>query len=242
MQDAASRLVGYNDHRNFCKMDCVNVWNFKREILSCRIFEASPSIRFQNCKFEENNTRRVFAFEVRGSGFLWHQVRCLIAVLLMVGQRLERPDVVDSLLDTELVKKGKPSYSLAPAYPLLFYHCEFEGLKWRRSSSANRHIRKILEEKYCRAAVELAKVQTQIEFLGDPEGDYENLFVRSQKCEFTHDFGERFGSVNAKHISLMSRTREKTYDERIEGLSGSSLKRYKMNKAKRDAYGRDSSE
>ena len=159
-------------------------------------------------------------------------------VLLMVGQRLERPDVIDSLLDAELVKKGKPNYSLAPAYPLLFYYCEFEGLKWRRSSTASRHIRKILEEQYCRAAVELAKIQTQIEFLGEPENDYEKLFVKSQTSEFTHDFGERFGSVKAKHRKLLDRDREKTYEERVGSLSGKSFKRYKINKEKRDAYGR----
>ena len=237
MQDAASRLVGYNDHRNFCKMDCINVWNFKREILSCRIFEANPLLRFPNEKKTADKDRRVFAFEVRGRGFLWHQVRCLIAVLLNVGQRLEKPEVVDSLLDSEFVKKGKPLYALAPAYPLLFYHCEFEGLKWRRTPCASRGIRKTLEERWCRTVVELASIQTQIDFLGQPKDAYEVLFDRTQTSDYTHDYGERFGSLKAKHRPLMSREREKTYEERIDGLCGKPLKRFKQNIAKREAHG-----
>ena len=58
------------------------------------------------------------------------------------------------------------------------------------------------------------------------------------KKDFTHDFGERFGSVKAKHRKLMNRDREKTYEERVGSLSGKSFKRYKINKEKRDAYGR----
>lgn len=35
-------------------------------------------------------------------GFLWHQVRCIMGVLLLIGQKLEKPDVISHLLDTTL--------------------------------------------------------------------------------------------------------------------------------------------
>lgn len=35
----------------------------------------------------------LWAMTVRGSAFLWHQVRCMVAVLFMIGQGLESPDV-----------------------------------------------------------------------------------------------------------------------------------------------------
>ena len=41
------------------------------------------------------------------------QVRCIAAVLLMVGRGLEAPDVVASLLDIEAFP-CKPQYTLAP--------------------------------------------------------------------------------------------------------------------------------
>lgn len=30
---------------------------------------------------------------IKGSAFLWHQVRCMVAVLFLIGQGLESPDV-----------------------------------------------------------------------------------------------------------------------------------------------------
>lgn len=39
--------------------------------------------------------------QVCGRAFLWHMVRCLMAVLLMVGRGHESPDVMSFLLDLE---------------------------------------------------------------------------------------------------------------------------------------------
>lgn len=36
-----------------------------------------------------------------GSAFLWHQVRCLVAILLLVGQGHEQPEVMQQLLDIQ---------------------------------------------------------------------------------------------------------------------------------------------
>lgn len=36
-----------------------------------------------------------------GSAFLWHQVRCLVAILLLVGQGYEQPEIIPQLLDIE---------------------------------------------------------------------------------------------------------------------------------------------
>lgn len=76
MKQACQHLVGHHDFRNFCKQDIPNVTNFKRHIHYFRI-EEEPV----NC-----GQQRVFELRVRGSAFLWHQVRCMAAVLLMVGK------------------------------------------------------------------------------------------------------------------------------------------------------------
>lgn len=36
---------------------------------------------------------KLWVFNIEGSAFLWHQVRCMVAVVFMVGQGLEDPDV-----------------------------------------------------------------------------------------------------------------------------------------------------
>jgi len=64
--------------------------------------------------------------EIKGSAFLWHQVRCMMAVLFLVGDRREEPGIVAKLLDlTETPRK--PGYSLASELPLVLYDCVFKA-------------------------------------------------------------------------------------------------------------------
>jgi len=52
------------------------------------------------------------------------QIRCIAAVLLMVGRGLEAPDVVQQLLDIQRVP-CKPQYGMAAEEPLLLFRCGF---------------------------------------------------------------------------------------------------------------------
>nr|KAJ0225625.1 hypothetical protein LSAT_V11C100002580 [Lactuca sativa] len=70
---------------------------------------------------------------IKGSAFLWHQVRCMVAVLFLIGQGLESPDVVDALLDVKKTPR-KPQYKMAPEIPLVLRSCKFEGLNFMCSS------------------------------------------------------------------------------------------------------------
>ncbi|XP_020231677.1 tRNA pseudouridine(38/39) synthase isoform X4 [Cajanus cajan] len=82
MENAGNKLVGEHDFRNFCKMDAANVHNYRRHIM---LFDISPSdVRY--------NGNQLWVIKIRGSAFLWHQVRCMVAVLFMVGKGLESPN------------------------------------------------------------------------------------------------------------------------------------------------------
>ncbi|NXP41783.1 PUS3 synthase, partial [Leiothrix lutea] len=125
MDSAAQRYVGTHDFRNLCKMDVANgVLNFQRTILSARVTwvdrggEAGPRDPFRLCQFE-----------VTGQAFLYHQVRCMMAVLFLIGQGMESPDVIDELLNVEKNPR-KPQYSMAVEFPLVLYNCEFPDLQW----------------------------------------------------------------------------------------------------------------
>eukprot|EP00940_MAST-03C_sp_MAST-3C-sp2_P001761 g1761.t1 len=239
MRDAAARLVGMHDFRNFCKMDAVNVSNFVRQILSCRIFEtgafdvadrksadanASPSERLSD--------RSILAFEVRGRGFLYHQVRCMIAVLLMVGEKNEDPEVVDWLLKTSEVQ-SKPLYRLAPGYPLLFFDCEFDGVRFYRSERATQGLRENLETRWCKASVEMATIQTLLQSVSDTSSS-SSASARGTNFGRKHDFSEK-RNLSKAFVPLRHRKREKTYEERVKGFKSSRKVRYEMNKALRDA-------
>ncbi|GFR44474.1 hypothetical protein Agub_g5737, partial [Astrephomene gubernaculifera] len=127
MRQAASYFVGEHDFRNFCKPDVTAVRSFRRRILS---FTIEPV----RCGAGAGS-HEVYALVVRGTAFLWHQVRCMAAVLLMVGRRQEAPQVVARLLDVAATPR-KPQYSMAPEEPLLLYACGFSDLAFRRSSPA----------------------------------------------------------------------------------------------------------
>ncbi|XP_023569894.1 fas-binding factor 1-like [Octodon degus] len=126
MNDAAQRYVGTHDFRNLCKTDVANgVFNFQRTILSAQVLLVGQSLGegrwqepFQLCQFE-----------VTGQAFLYHQVCCMMAVLILIGQGMEKPEVTDELLNIEK-NPQKPQYSMAVEFPLVLYDCKFENVKW----------------------------------------------------------------------------------------------------------------
>ncbi|KAK8572172.1 hypothetical protein V6N13_047785 [Hibiscus sabdariffa] len=113
MENAGKKFIGEHDFRNFCKMDAANVHNYR--------FEGD-----QLC-----------AIKVKGSAFLWHQVRCMVAVLFMIGQGLESVGLIDVLLDIEKTPR-KPQYAMAPEMPLVLQSCEFEDVKFICSSDSGK--------------------------------------------------------------------------------------------------------
>ena len=127
MQKAAGYFVGTHDFRNLCKMDVVNVDNFVREIYSCKIVKVSSSSinRMHN---QTSSVGEVWMLEIKGIAFLWHMVRCIMAVLFLVGQNKELPEIVQQLLDVNKCP-AKPSYQMAPERPLVLHHCEFNKLQ-----------------------------------------------------------------------------------------------------------------
>lgn len=104
MNTAAQRFVGTHDFRNLCKMDVANgVTNFQRTILNAEVQPVERDITKQQDPFQ------MYQFEVTGQAFLYHQVRCMMAILFLIGQRLEKPEIIDELLDIENNPR-KPQY------------------------------------------------------------------------------------------------------------------------------------
>ncbi|EHB06515.1 tRNA pseudouridine synthase 3 [Heterocephalus glaber] len=126
MNYAAQKYVGTHVFRNLCKMDVANgVINFQRTILSAQVQLVGQSLGeerwqepFQLCQLE-----------VTGQAFLYHQVRCMMAILFLIGQGMEKPEVIDELLKIEK-NPQKPQYSMAVEFPLVLYDCKFENIKW----------------------------------------------------------------------------------------------------------------
>ncbi|KAI4114175.1 MAG: hypothetical protein LQ345_005008 [Seirophora villosa] len=160
MKEAAKKFEGPHDFRNFCKVDpSKQIENFQRlitfsDITRVRPTDTGPAGYLDLSDFRENHPPDmdgmtadplgnsyppssqtqpppvIHAFEVRGSGFLWHQVRHMVAILFLIGQGLEKPSLIDDLLDIEKTPQ-KPVYDMADAAPLVLKDCKFEPeLQW----------------------------------------------------------------------------------------------------------------
>jgi tRNA pseudouridine(38-40) synthase len=119
MTQAANLLVGKHDFRNFCKLDIANVTNFEREVYAANII----CFKTDSSHYEDS----VYMLEIKGIAFLWHMVRCIMAILFLVGEKKESPHIVQELLAIDKVP-AKPSYQMADDFPLVLHECGFENL------------------------------------------------------------------------------------------------------------------
>ncbi|KAI0432652.1 pseudouridine synthase [Xylaria sp. FL1042] len=153
MRVAAKKYEGLHDFRNFCRIDgSKQNQNFVRRIFESDIVEvhdvetALPHLlsdEFQPAPpppssttdttttttttptpTTQENFPKVYYFHVRGSAFLWHQIRCMVSVLFAVGQGLEDASVIDALLDVTSEPR-RPAYTLANETPLVLWNCLF---------------------------------------------------------------------------------------------------------------------
>jgi len=88
--------------------------------------------------FSLTSRDKVYEMRIRGSGFLYHQVRCMAAVLFLVGQGHEPPSTVSDLLNLSIYPR-KPAYLIAPEYPLVLYDCAFENVTFLNSAGPSLH-------------------------------------------------------------------------------------------------------
>ena len=118
MRKAAEMLVGIHDFRNFCRKDpSREIINYMRQIYNTEIVEEGEGM---------------YHFRIHGSAFLYHQVRCTMEILFLVGRGLEPPEVVSYMLDLERCTE-RPKYELASEIPLVLIKCHYPSkfsLQW----------------------------------------------------------------------------------------------------------------
>ncbi|XP_078041633.1 tRNA pseudouridine(38/39) synthase isoform X2 [Augochlora pura] len=119
MDQAVKYAIGEHDFRNICKMDVANgVTNYKRTVLDAKVF-------LHRANFRNIPAYDMCEMNIKSHAFLWHQIRCLMGILLLVGQGKEQPEIVMELLD--IVKcPRKPQYNMAHELPLNLWYCEYE--------------------------------------------------------------------------------------------------------------------
>ena len=85
-------------------------------------------------KTSDRDGYSMFVVTVKSRGFLWHQIRAIMAVLVLIGEGKEEPTVVQELLDVE-AHPCKPQYSLASEVPLNLFSTEYDEsiVRWHYS-------------------------------------------------------------------------------------------------------------
>ncbi|HSJ66646.1 MAG TPA: tRNA pseudouridine(38-40) synthase TruA [Anditalea sp.] len=118
MNDAAKLFIGEHDFRRFCTKG-KNTENYIRKIYNAEIIESE-------CFTGGFFPKRVFSFNVIGSGFLMHQVRMMMGALFQVGLgNLNSADIHNALVSPE-----NPSLvGKAPAHGLVLYEVKFDEEK-----------------------------------------------------------------------------------------------------------------
>ncbi|XP_063791568.1 tRNA pseudouridine(38/39) synthase [Pseudophryne corroboree] len=123
MDRAARLLEGTHDFRNLCKMDVANgVVTFVRTVLSAKV-EPVPELP------EGGGAFQLYHLQITGLAFLYHQVRCIMGVLFLIGQGKEEPEIIRELMDVEKNPR-KPQYNMAVEFPLVLYDCRFDDMQW----------------------------------------------------------------------------------------------------------------
>lgn len=129
MKEGAKKLLGEHNFFNFCKIDrskilddgTINI-NFNRKIYEIEIVEYKA----------ENTFFDIFYLYVKGSAFLWHQIRCIMAVLFLIGEEKEEVNIIDNLLQEN---NYHFNYSIASEETLILSNCQFEGVNFDINSN-----------------------------------------------------------------------------------------------------------
>ncbi|KAH9990365.1 pseudouridine synthase [Russula vinacea] len=152
MRNGAARLVGEHDFRNLSKLDpAKQLTSFRRRILRADI---SPLANDNDNNHHHGAGGRcdMHVLDLVGTAFLYNQVRHIMAVLLLIGARLESPSVISALLNVDPDNESstnsggedgeeappptvtcKPEYQMADALPLVLWDCVYapEDASWR---------------------------------------------------------------------------------------------------------------
>ena len=111
MQNACDKLIGFHDYRNFCKINMSTAMHHERRILSATVSKS------------ENN-EKLAQLVIASSGFLYHQIRYTVTILLKIGVGLEKVELIDELLDI-VTNPQRPQMHMASDAPLILTNCEF---------------------------------------------------------------------------------------------------------------------
>ena len=141
MQNAANLLCGLHNFKNFCKIDKSDEkWeekNYERRIFEIKIEQINNNEFIYPFSIDNNiinnDYYKAYVCVIKGSAFLWHQVRCIMQILFLIGDGLEEIDLINTMLDEK--SKYEFQYGLADDTNLILSDCVFEFINFSNNES-----------------------------------------------------------------------------------------------------------
>ncbi|KAK8805531.1 hypothetical protein WA158_002187 [Blastocystis sp. Blastoise] len=214
MNDGCQYFIGEHDFRNVCKIDIINVHHFIRTILLAHII----TIREDPLYPEES----VMAFEIEGRGFLWHQVRCMVALLFHVGAGKEEPELIESLLDIQKHPE-KPHYMMADPSPLCLFECKYDLKECNFENTLSEKARLDLllhyENRWATSALNHIRLEDPLKRLIQQT----KTLYPGPPAFYTPPIDYKY--IFRNHQPILSRKTEISYEDKIRNLTGASLEK-----------------
>ncbi|XP_054161615.1 tRNA pseudouridine(38/39) synthase-like [Oppia nitens] len=219
MRIASNYLLGDHDFRNLCKMDINNgVINYKRKIFTVDLKQFSDDNNI-------NSNSSMYTLTITGRAFLWHQIRCIVALLFLIGQHKEEPNIIEELLDIDK-HPNKPQYCMSADFPLILFDCSFSDNDindWIYDKKALTQLVTDLQKLWTRHAIKADIIKLML-----------NSLTEDLKTRFSCD--NDFSTFSAHIEALSMGVRNKLYKplldrpvcESLEGRLSKSNKRTKL--------------
>lgn len=224
IREATNYLVGEHDFRNLCSFDLKNgVTNHNRKILSVTIEPIMTLENAGNSNSRSDSSYKFYQIIIVGQAFLYHQIRCIMTVLFLIGNGKESPMVVKDLLDITKCS-ARPNYNRADPVPLSLFDCQYDesnlpfGWVYTESSVNNltKHIRYIWY-KYKTKTLLIEKILMDLDQKqkSSREGD-----VDEKPLDIPwKDFGLSCDNMSeSKYIPLLRRPRDETLEDKLQTI------------------------
>lgn len=154
-------------------------------------------------------------------------IRCIVSILLLVGQEKESPEIVRDLLDVQN-NTMKPQYSMASEIPLNLFLCDYPNdlpendsevqvnmemlNKWIFDEETLRDTITDLQEHWCSASVKSTMIYEMLKVLNSEYSSHfpEEPAINCQMSSLNRDLKRR------EYQKLMDRQKCSTLEDRIE--------------------------
>lgn len=202
------------------------------EVIDCN---CSPERRADSTEVQDGYDMCVATIE--GQAFLWHQVRAIMAILMLVGEKKEEPSIVKELLDVNKHPR-KPQYCLASDLPLNLYETSFEGVEWKCDAESLCYVISQLQGLWAHHSVKSTMIRRM---LWDLEASYS--LMNCMKQEGSHLSKDTLPATSMKPqyqcLNLVPGARTKVYRPLLSRPTCESLETRVEHYVKRQRLDRD---